>query len=149
MHVVSTPRAPQAIGPYSQAICEPLLDVELGRHDADAGESVDVDVDLNVNVHDAGLVEIVHVAGQIPLVPQSMEIEREMGFGESAVLSLQHLWRVGQERGVDIWAWGIAFLKAGEEEGKGNGSDSEGCRKSAELACNACGPGHGPWLPRS
>lgn len=86
--------APANIGPYSQAICQPL--------DQGAGAAL--------NVHDAGLVEIVHVAGQIPLVPQSMEV-LQAPFVNQAVLSLQHLWRVGQERGIDLWPWGISFLK--------------------------------------
>lgn len=86
--------APANIGPYSQAICEPL----------------DQKPDADHIVHDAGLIEIVHVAGQIPLVPQSMNI-LEAPFVDQAVLSLQHLWRVGQERGVDLWPWGISFLK--------------------------------------
>jgi len=115
--------APANIGPYSQAICEPLA---LLDRSTTTGEGMSVDV--NMNVHDAGLVEIVHVAGQIPLVPQSMEIVREKASGESAVLSLQHLWRVGQERGVDVWSWGIALLK-GEE---GLGTEARG--KRAQLA---------------
>ena len=84
--------APANIGPYSQAICEPAF---VHREE--------------VNVHDASQLEIVHVAGQIPLVPQSMDM-MEATFEEQAVLSLQHLWRIGQERGVDIWPWGVAFL---------------------------------------
>ncbi|KIX06942.1 uncharacterized protein Z518_04918 [Rhinocladiella mackenziei CBS 650.93] len=86
--------APANIGPYSQAICVPLV----------------VQLDSGVNVHDAESVEMAHMAGQIPLVPQSMQVA-QTSFHEQAVLSLQHLWRVGQERGVDIWPWGIAFLQ--------------------------------------
>lgn len=90
--------APANIGPYSQAICVPLDD----QHGP------------NVNVHDAGLVEMVHLAGQIPLMPQSMKLS-DGSFLEQAVLSLQHLWRVAQERGVDVWPWGVAFLKQGKD----------------------------------
>ncbi|KAL6250203.1 hypothetical protein RBB50_002504 [Rhinocladiella similis] len=86
--------APANIGPYSQAICVPV------QHASETG----------VNVHDAGLLEMVHIAGQIPLVPQSMLLTGG-DFTHAGVLSLQHLWRVGQEREVDIWPWGIAFLK--------------------------------------
>lgn len=112
--------APANIGPYSQAICEPLSLLDGPR-----GEE-----SLSVNVHDARLVEVVHVAGQIPLVPQSMQIESEKGFGESAVLSLQHLWRVGQERGVDVWSWGIALLEGGDgREGESHLSRAEQARK--------------------
>lgn len=100
--------APANIGPYSQAICEPLDQ----RRNAD------------VNVHDTGLVEVVHVAGQIPLVPQSMDI-LQAPFVDQAVLSLQHLWRVGQERGVDIWPWGISFLK---EESQSHLRAEEACK---------------------
>ncbi|EXJ65379.1 hypothetical protein A1O7_01720 [Cladophialophora yegresii CBS 114405] len=85
--------APANIGPYSQAICVPL--------DTKQDQAV------------SDLVEMVHMAGQIPLVPQSMQLSAA-GFLEQAVLSLQHLWRVGQERGVDMWAWGVAFLERAE-----------------------------------
>ncbi|ETI27000.1 hypothetical protein G647_10099 [Cladophialophora carrionii CBS 160.54] len=89
--------APANIGPYSQAICVPL----------------DVKQDPALNVHDSDLVEMAHMAGQIPLVPQTMQLSAT-DFVEQAALSLQHLWRVGQERGVDIWPWGIAFLESTE-----------------------------------
>lgn len=50
------------------------------------------------------------MAGQIPLVPASMAMLHRP-FHEQAVLALQHLWRVGQERGVDLWAGaGVAYL---------------------------------------
>lgn len=68
-------------------------------------------------------VEIVHLAGQIPLVPASMEIVRagdaafargsaDDGFGVQTVLALQHLWRVGRVMGVRWWACGTAFVSA-------------------------------------
>jgi enamine deaminase RidA (YjgF/YER057c/UK114 family) len=88
--------APANIGPYSQAICVPVD----GRQRQES----------ETRSHDAGSVEAVHVAGQIPLVPQTMQLSQD-GFLNQAALSLQHLWRVGQERSVDIWPWGIAFLK--------------------------------------
>ncbi len=89
--------APANIGPYSQAICEPL---------AVDGE--------DVNATDASQLEFVHIAGQIPLVPQSMDISQAT-FQEQAVLSLQHLWRIGQERGADLWPWGIALLSSTDQ----------------------------------
>lgn len=100
--------APANIGPYSQAICEPL---QTCRDTS------------NINVHDAGVSEVVHMAGQIPLVPQSMQI-LDASFLEQALLSLQHLWRVGQERGVDLWTWGIAFLNSSNDH---NGKAGEAC----------------------
>jgi diphthine-ammonia ligase len=84
--------APANIGPYSQAICESI--------DGPVGD---------LNIHDAARTEVVHVAGQIPLIPHSMELS-EASFEDQTVLSLQHLWRVGQERGVDFWPWGVAFI---------------------------------------
>ncbi len=77
--------APANIGPYSQAISVPALPCE-------ACEEV-----------------IVHLAGQIPLVPSSMGM-LEGDFLNQAVLSLQHLWRVGQCVGIDWWTHGVAYL---------------------------------------
>jgi len=88
--------APANIGPYSQAICVPL------HTSADSAAS---------NIHDADVTEAVHVAGQIPLVSDTMELLNGR-FLDQAVLSLQHLWRVGQERDVDAWTWGVAFFPA-------------------------------------
>jgi diphthine-ammonia ligase len=81
--------APANIGPYSQAISVPFRVSENARH-GDNGE-------------------VVHVAGQIPLVPRTMEMLKAP-FLQQTILSLQHLWRVGQERSVDLWTHGVAFL---------------------------------------
>ena len=103
--------APANIGPYSQAVSVPFSGSEEARN-GDNGE-------------------VVHVAGQIPLVPHTMEM-LEAAFLPQTLLSLQHLWRVGQERGVDLWTHGVAFLAdpsksvekseaiPKEYEGKGN-----------------------------
>lgn len=91
--------APANIGPYSQAISVPS------------------------NNEDGSYV--VYVAGQIPLVPASMEVlETEDGntptasetnielvlFSKRACLALQHLWRVGKAMSVSWWTGGIAFI---------------------------------------
>jgi diphthine-ammonia ligase len=81
--------APANIGPYSQAINVPVSTDEGCRE------------------------EIVHVAGQIPLVPSSMRL-LEGAFLDQAVLSLQHLWRVGQCVRVDEWTHGVAYLADAE-----------------------------------
>lgn len=94
--------APANIGPYSQAICVPIR----------RGE------DVGLNVHDAALLETVHMAGQIPLDPHTMQIpvvHSPSDYVNAAVLGLQHLWRIGQEREVDMWPWGVAFLKQGPD----------------------------------
>ena len=94
--------APANIGPYSQAISVPVSDVEDGC---------------------AKKVYLVYLAGQIPLMPASMEVlgkpETEgqgqvntelLAFWEQTCLSLQHLWRVGKTTGVTWWANGIVFI---------------------------------------
>ncbi|KAF4310088.1 hypothetical protein GTA08_BOTSDO12483 [Botryosphaeria dothidea] len=92
--------APANIGPYSQAIAVPASSSSPPSN-----------------------VEIVHLAGQIPLVPASMDMVRagdvafarggaDNGFGVQTVLALQHLWRVGRVMGVRWWACGAAFVSA-------------------------------------
>ena len=88
--------APANIGPYSQAV------------------SVPMDKDNRV----------VYVAGQIPLVPASMD--RVQGptdaafssFREQTCLALQHLWRIGRVVKVGWWLNGIAFLAGDDIEAK-------------------------------
>lgn len=85
--------APANIGPYSQAITEPLT----------------ADRDTFDN-HTTQRPEYVHVAGQIPLIPSTMKLVAEAELIEQVVLSCQHLWRIGQERKVDSWIFGAAFI---------------------------------------
>ncbi|TKA67796.1 hypothetical protein B0A49_08123, partial [Cryomyces minteri] len=81
----------KAYGPYSQAIT-----IALGATSPDPSESR----------------EMVFVAGQIPLVPASMEIVSASDFRMQTTLSLQHLWRIGRAMSVDYWTAGIAFITA-------------------------------------
>ena len=90
--------APANIGTYSQAISIPSFGA--------AGTS------------------LVYVAGQIPLVPASMEVFQpgpiEEGecivsfdgrmFLERTCLALQHLWRIGRAMKVGWWTGGVAFI---------------------------------------
>lgn len=91
--------APANIGPYSQAISVPTKSKNGSA--------------------------IVYIAGQIPLVPASMEeLEVEDGnnktsseikngmalFQKRACLALQHLWRIGKAMNVSWWTGGIAFV---------------------------------------
>lgn len=94
--------APANIGPYSQAISASVPDpVGGGAKDP----------------------YLVYVAGQIPLIPATMEILRRpentkpdllqpdlSEFWEQTCLSLQHLWRIGRVTGVTWWTCGIAFI---------------------------------------
>lgn len=74
--------APANIGPYSQAITFPVT---------------------------AGGARVVHIAGQIPLVPASMELPTE-GIEMQLVLSLQHLWRIGAEVAVQWWTGAAVYF---------------------------------------
>ncbi|KAM5443455.1 putative diphthine--ammonia ligase [Microsporum ferrugineum] len=93
--------APANIGPYSQAICAPMRSA-------------------------SGLTQIagpVFIAGQIPLEPSSMQLYLYSGdtggdmllFHSQAVLSLQHLWRIGKATGVGWWTGAAAFLSTGAD----------------------------------
>ncbi|KAJ5225492.1 hypothetical protein N7468_006717 [Penicillium chermesinum] len=83
--------APANIGPYSQA--------------------------MSIPIHDQS--KVVYIAGQIPLEPASMEIATGHSswydaYCLRAVLSLQHLWRIGEAMQVDWWLGGVAFLTGAE-----------------------------------
>lgn len=87
--------APANIGPYSQAICEPVADQAVLH----AGTK-----------REAKTPEFVYVAGQIPLLPASMTLVRGCAFELHAVLALQHLWRVGRAVRVDWWTGALAYV---------------------------------------
>ena len=82
--------APANIGPYSQATLTPLQQSREVSSDSSA---------------------IVYIAGQIPLVPASMEIVHGP-FATQVVLALQHLWRVGRAMQVHWWTSGLGFITA-------------------------------------
>ncbi|KAG9196615.1 diphthine-ammonia ligase [Alternaria panax] len=87
--------APANIGPYSQAISVRLpLSHDLGENESQDSR------------------EVVYVAGQIPLIPASMDVYMEKGFRGQAALSLQHLWRIGRTKGVKWWTAAVAFIPA-------------------------------------
>ena len=91
--------APANIGPYSQAISVPLTDSQEGN--------------------------LVYVAGQIPLVPSSMDLakcdeanfhDKEIAyFKNQASLGLQHVWRIGQAMRVCWWTGAIAFIATSDK----------------------------------
>lgn len=81
--------APANIGPYSQAISVPFMPSPCLAENN----------------------RVVFVAGQIPLIPSTMELTTEP-FIEQAALSLQHLWRIGQSMGVHWWTVGMNFITA-------------------------------------
>lgn len=94
--------APANIGPYSQAVSVPAA---------------------ATTTEDLSSGALVYIAGQIPLVPASLDVVRvpnnDRGlnaetshFCLKTVLSLQHLWRIGVKMKVHWWASAIAFVVA-------------------------------------
>ncbi|MCJ1465994.1 hypothetical protein MMC07_004613 [Pseudocyphellaria aurata] len=94
--------APANIGPYSQAVAMPLLPHLRGLEEQEADDQ-----------EGPGKPAVVYVAGQIPLIPSSMEVFIPEGTGvgtQQTCLALQHLWRVGTAMRVQWWMGAIAFL---------------------------------------
>lgn len=92
--------APANIGPYSQAITFPVTTGAVAEKSDDDDEPP------------ATKAKIVHIAGQIPLIPASMQLpEGGQGMIEmQLVLSLQHLWRIGVEMGVQWWTSAAVYF---------------------------------------
>ncbi|KAH7035176.1 uncharacterized protein B0I36DRAFT_89086 [Microdochium trichocladiopsis] len=97
--------APANIGPYSQAIAYPLLPPSSSTTDG--------------NYH--SLPAAVSIAGQIPLVPATMEFPTPRSSNSSSsgsqgpdvqqiTLALQHLWRVGAAMDVAWWTSAAAYF---------------------------------------
>jgi diphthine-ammonia ligase len=95
--------APANIGPYSQAILEPLTKLPFA-------EEVDNDPAL------------AHMAGQIALDPATMEMYQGTPyqgsglFKHQSLLAMQHLFRVGKRMKVCSWTGGLAYLSASETQ---------------------------------
>ncbi|TLS23814.1 hypothetical protein PpBr36_08667 [Pyricularia pennisetigena] len=104
--------APANIGPYSQAITLPLNVIaqpNTSRHQGDDA--------VTSNQSPASGPRLVLIAGQIPLVPATMELphpddqETELdAFTLNATLSLQHLWRIAQDKEVQWWSSAVAYV---------------------------------------
>lgn len=92
--------APANIGPYSQAIS-----VLRAAPETDAQAS-----------------GVVYIAGQIPLVPATMDLvaggtsSATESFGLQAILSLQHLHRIGERMHVQRWPVAVAYITATSPE---------------------------------
>ena len=80
--------APANIGPYSQAIT----------------------LHMGPTKELANGPRMAHIAGQIPLVPATMELPVGGGLEMQLVLSLQHLWRVGVEMSVQWWTSAAVYF---------------------------------------
>ncbi|KAF9770058.1 hypothetical protein IL306_012438 [Fusarium sp. DS 682] len=105
--------APANIGPYSQAI----------------------DVPVTAQGQATGL-RCISVAGQIPLIPATMLLPSpsEKSQELQIALSLQHLWRVGQEMKIQWWTSSVAYFSR---------ANSSEIRHSAQLAGYAWKQAHG------
>ncbi|KAI2613609.1 adenine nucleotide alpha hydrolases-like protein [Hypoxylon fragiforme] len=94
--------APANIGPYSQAISYPLLSDEIrGNNDESSSESP----------------LAISIAGQISLVPSSMDLPLGASGNSNGnssplqiTLALQHLWRIGIEMQVQWWSSAVAYF---------------------------------------
>lgn len=107
--------APANIGPYSQAIDIPILRDQI----APGPRSV-------------------YIAGQIPLIPQSMTlpVSSSTSLAEQITLSFQHLWRIGTHMNVQQWTSVVAYFDK-------SASEVDMCQK-AELAGRAWNIMHAP-----
>ncbi|KAG5938466.1 hypothetical protein E4U60_001362 [Claviceps pazoutovae] len=110
--------APANIGPYSQAIETAIT----------AGGRLTT-------------LRTVHVAGQIPLVPDCMTLPMistpETTVQQQIVLSLQHLWRIGTEMNVQCWTSAVAYFTRRRQPCESS------MRKCALLASQAWHMAHG------
>ncbi|KAI1007959.1 hypothetical protein K3495_g274 [Podosphaera aphanis] len=87
--------APANIGPYSQATT-----MRIASADSD--------------------LAAVSIAGQIPLIPSTMQLPAAISMQNPAfdtVLSLQHLWRIGIATKVDWWTSIVAYLPCTNDSG--------------------------------
>ena len=106
--------APANIGPYSQAISVPIASLAAKS----SGE---------VSTSTGGGPRLVSIAGQIPLVPATMALP--VGDDDTLKLqlslSLQHLWRIGLEVGVQWWTSAVVYFP------------SSGCDKTSSSKLRA------------
>ena len=119
--------APANIGPYSQAISVPLSSfVPAAEDDTTAGNDEQDDPDYSQAAAANAETHLVFIAGQIPLVPETMDMATrppnrtpasqpsaeaaDPDFPYQATLSLQHLQRIGLATGARSWTPTIAFL---------------------------------------
>ncbi|KAL2113648.1 hypothetical protein VUR80DRAFT_3102 [Thermomyces stellatus] len=85
--------APANIGLYSQAIDVPLVPPCRSPDSSTA--------------HGPRCIAI---AGQIPLVPSTMDLPSPSSLHLSVVLSLQHLWRIAAEMKVQLWTSAVTYF---------------------------------------
>jgi diphthine-ammonia ligase len=111
--------APANIGPYSQAISvrlpppPPAAETMSNTDTTNNNNSYSENTSNNETLPPTTTTpEIVYIAGQIPLVPSSMQPHTSQGFPAQTALSLQHLWRISRAKRVAWWTAAVAFLPA-------------------------------------
>ncbi|ROW11573.1 hypothetical protein VMCG_01277 [Cytospora schulzeri] len=121
--------APANIGPYSQAITIPIQSLlETGGEASSSSTS-----------NSSNGPRVVHIAGQIPLIPASMELPTD-GLEMQLALSLQHLWRIGVELGVQWWTSGAVYFPrngGGRQQQQQRSKYAVSAREKALLAWRA------------
>jgi diphthine-ammonia ligase len=112
--------APANIGPYSQAVAYPCVQTTIPRYQSfnqrhyNETDNVSDDEAENEEAHPP--TWLVKIAGQIPLIPASMALPVSLDDGQisyfksQAVLSLQHLWRIGVAMDVKWFSGAVAYI---------------------------------------
>ncbi|QDS67606.1 hypothetical protein FKW77_004020 [Venturia effusa] len=116
--------APANIGPYSQAISIPFEPIPASRNPGEKviEKSDEEEDDSRITTHQP---RTIHVAGQIPLIPASLEMitskilpftttspSKAKDFIAQTILSLQHLFRIGRAMDVQYWTGAVAFISS-------------------------------------
>ncbi|KAH7626510.1 hypothetical protein B0T09DRAFT_376897 [Sordaria sp. MPI-SDFR-AT-0083] len=128
--------APANIGPYSQAISIPLASLSSSSQASSSSYN-----------NDDG-PKLVSIAGQIPLVPATMTLppsalpsssdvesqQQRQALNTQLALSLQHLWRIGVEVGVQWWTSAVAYFPADPSTTSSSDSASMLMSEKARLA---------------
>lgn len=122
--------APANIGPYSQAISIPLHPLlSTPNSGAQITKESDQEEEDDDDQPTTPRPRIIHIAGQIPLVPSSMEMvtstllpftttttttpkSKETNFIAQTILSLQHLFRIGRAMDVQSWTGAVTFISS-------------------------------------
>jgi diphthine-ammonia ligase len=124
--------APANIGPYSQAMSIPVSSLASNNNNNNS----------NSDAAAFSGPRLVSIAGQIPLVPATMALPVGSSQGQDTLplqlaLSLQHLWRIGVEMGVQWWSSAVAFFPACND-----GDGRMEMKRKARLASRAWRAAH-------
>ena len=120
--------APANIGPYSQAIDVPVS-CTVPPSTKNSGQGA-------TSSSPASKLRLVAIAGQIPLIPATMELPEpsDKSLNLQVILSLQHLWRIGVEMQVQLWTSAVAYFPRTESR--------DGMLRKARLAAKAWRDAH-------